>query len=69
MKENKILTIVVIFINIIEYKLSGKTPSFVDIPLWHTHSIQNIGEEDLLTLFWINEPYNEQDSDTFFENV
>jgi UDP-2-acetamido-2,6-beta-L-arabino-hexul-4-ose reductase len=54
---------------IIQYKLSGKTPSFVDIPLWHTHSIQNIGEEDLLTLFWINEPYNEQDSDTFFENV
>ena len=54
---------------IIEYKLSGKTPSFVDIPLWYTHSIQNIGEEDLLTLFWINEPYNEQDSDTFFEIV
>ena len=54
---------------IIEYKLSGTTPSFVDIPLWYTHSIQNIGEEDLLTLFWINEPYNEHDSDTFFEIV
>ena len=54
---------------IIEYKLSSKTPSFVDIPLWYTHSIQNIGEEDLLTLFWINEPYKEQDSDTFFEIV
>ena len=55
--------------DIIEYKLSGKSPSFVDIPLWYTHSIKNIGEENLLTLFWINEPYNDDDTDTFFENV
>ena len=54
---------------IIEYELSGKSPSFVDIPLWYTHSIKNIGKENLLTLFWINEPYNDDDPDTFFENV
>ena len=55
--------------DIIEYKLSGKSPSFFDIPLWYTHSIKNIGKENLLTLFWINEPYNDDDPDTFFENV
>lgn len=55
--------------DIIEYKLSGKSPEFVDIPIWYTHSIQNIGEEDLYTLFWVNEPYDNENSDTFFENV
>ena len=55
--------------DIIEYKLSGNSPEFVDIPIWYTHSIQNIGEEDLYTLFWVNEPYDNDNSDTFFENV
>ena len=54
---------------VIEYKLSGDNPSFIDMPIWHTHSIENIGENDLITLFWINEPYNEKDPDTFFEKV
>ncbi len=54
---------------VIEYKFSGEDPSFIDIPVWYTHSIENIGTNDLITLFWINEPYNKEDSDTFFEKV
>ena len=50
-------------------KLNGETPSYVDIPIWFTHNITNIGEEPLITLFWINEPYNEKDADTYFEKV
>ena len=53
----------------IEFLLDGSSPSYVDMPIWYTHSIENIGENDLITLFWINEPYNEKDSDTFFEKV
>ena len=34
--------------------------------LW---DIKNIGDTPLITLFWINEFYNENDSDTFFEKV
>jgi UDP-2-acetamido-2,6-beta-L-arabino-hexul-4-ose reductase len=49
--------------------LDGKEPSFVDIPIWHTHNITNIGEEELLTLFWINEHFDANDPDTFSENV
>jgi len=52
-----------------EFKLSGKIPSYIDMPIWHTHNIENIGKEPLITVFWINELYNEDDSDTFFENV
>ena len=54
---------------IFEFKLSGKNPSYIDMPVWYTHNIHNIGNEPLITLFWINEFYDEDDSDTFYEKV
>ncbi len=54
---------------IIDLKLSGKEPSFVDMPVWFTHNIKNIGGDELYTNFWINEFYDPQDPDTYFENV
>lgn len=51
------------------FKLDGEEPSFIDMPLWYTHNIKNIGNEDLITSFWINEHYNEIDSDTYYEDV
>ena len=54
---------------IIPFELSGDHPSFVDMPVWFTHNITNTGDEELITLFWINEFYNPDDPDTFFEKV
>ncbi|MCK5136249.1 MAG: NAD-dependent epimerase/dehydratase family protein [Bacteroidales bacterium] len=54
---------------VIEYKLDGKNPSYVDMPVWYTHNITNIGGNDLFTLFWINEFYDPEDPDTFYEVV
>lgn len=54
---------------IFEYKLNGEEPSFVDIPLHYTHNITNIGKEDLITIFWTNEIFNTQDTDTLPENI
>ncbi len=54
---------------VITYLLNGNNPSFVDMPIWTTHNITNIGETELFTLFWINEPYNPDDPDTFYEQV
>ena len=51
------------------YIIDGASPQFVDMPIWHTHNIKNIGDEILITLFWINEPYNPDDADTYFVNV
>lgn len=51
------------------YELNGENPSFVDMPIWTTHNITNVGEEELFTLFWINEPYEPNDPDTYFEKV
>lgn len=53
----------------IEFFLDGDRPSYVDMPIWYTHNIENIGDEDLITMFWINEHYNEDSPDTYLENV
>jgi len=54
---------------IMTFELDGAQPSFVDMPIWHTHNITNIGEGELYTIFWINEHYEPEDPDTFFERV
>jgi len=53
----------------ISYELDGESPSYVDMPIWCTHNITNIGNEELITLFWINEPFNPDDPDTYFIEV
>ena len=54
---------------VFDYYLSGDVPAYVDMPIWYTHNIKNIGEEELYTMFWINEFYNAKDPDTYFEKV
>lgn len=54
---------------VIDYIIDGENPAYVDMLIWHTHNITNIGDEELITLFWINEPYNPDDADTYFVNV
>ncbi len=55
--------------DILSFDLDGRQPAFVDMPVWHTHNITNTGTDDLYTIFWINEHYDANDPDTFFENV
>jgi UDP-2-acetamido-2,6-beta-L-arabino-hexul-4-ose reductase len=52
-----------------EFLLNSNTPSFVDMPVWYTHNITNIGDDDLYMQFWINEWYDNNNPDTYFENV
>lgn len=54
---------------VISFKLSGENPSFVDMPIWFTHNITNVGDQELVTIFWINEFYDPEDPDTYFESV
>jgi UDP-2-acetamido-2,6-beta-L-arabino-hexul-4-ose reductase len=54
---------------VLSFNLDGSQPSFVDMPIWFTHNITNIGDEELYTIFWANEHYNPEDPDTFYEIV
>ncbi len=54
---------------VLNFYLDGNEPAYVDMPIWYTHNIKNIGNEVLYTNFWINEFYDENDADTYFEEV
>ena len=54
---------------IVEFRVSGSTPQYVDMPTFHTHDITNVGEGELLTAFWAHEIFDPADSDTFMEPV
>ena len=50
--------------DIIDYVVSGHQFRVVDIPPGYTHSIKNIGETDLIVLFWADEVFNPNQPDT-----
>lgn len=54
---------------IYEFLLDGESPAYVDMPVWYTHNITNVGTDDLYTQFWIDQPYDPSDPDTFYEPV
>ncbi len=54
---------------IIEYKVSGEKLEVIDIPTGYTHNIENIGDTDMITIIWANEPFDAEKPDTYFEEV
>ena len=54
---------------VIAYKVSGENLTVVDIPTGYTHSIENTGDTDMLTLMWANELFDPNHPDTFFQEV
>ena len=54
---------------VLNFELDGNEPAYVDMPVWYTHNITNVGNDDLYTIFWINEFFDPDDPDTYFEKV
>ena len=54
---------------VIEFRVSGETPVYIDMPTFHTHNITNVGHGELLTLFWAHEVFDPERPDTFPEPV
>lgn len=52
-----------------EYSVSGDAPAPVDMPTLHTHSIENVGNMPLLTLFWTHDLFDPANPDTFADKV
>ena len=54
---------------ILSYAVDDETIQVVDIPPGLTHSIENTGDEEMITLFWANEIFDPAHPDTFFVKV
>lgn len=54
---------------VIEYRVAGADFQVVDIPPGYTHSIINIGQSELVVLFWASEIFDPERPDTYYEAV
>lgn len=54
---------------IIEYFVDDLQIKTVDILPGYTHSIENIGDSEMIVLFWANEIFNPAVPDTFYQEV
>jgi len=54
---------------IIEYFVSGDKLEVVDIPPGYTHNIENLGDTDMVTIMWANEPFDPENPDTYYLEV
>lgn len=54
---------------VITYEVNGEDLTVLDIPPGYTHSIVNVGDDEVITLFWSNEKFNPNKPDTIFSEV
>ena len=55
--------------DIIRYAVTGDEMRVVDIPTGYVHAIKNVGDSDLITIFWANEILDKDHPDTRYEKV
>lgn len=55
--------------DVIEHTVDGRDYMVVDIPPGYTHSIENVGKGELVTLFWASEIFDPENPDTYFVEV
>ena len=54
---------------VIEYFVSSDKLEVVDIPTGYTHNIENLGDTDMVTIMWANEPFDPDKPDSYFLEV
>ena len=55
--------------DIIDYFVSGEKLEVVDIPTGYTHNIENLGENDMVTIMWASEAFDPDRPNTLFLEV
>ena len=55
--------------SVVEFKVRGEEYRVVDIPPGYTHSIENVGAGEMVTLFWSSEVFDSRNPDTVFDPV
>lgn len=54
---------------ILEYPVDDRQIRIVDIPPGYTHCIENVGDQEMIVLFWASEIFDPQVPDTYWEPV
>lgn len=54
---------------VVTFRLSGEQPSFVDMPALWVHNIRNVGDTELVTMFWTDQLLDPKNTDQFAELV
>ena len=54
---------------VLEFRVRGEEYRVVDIPPGYTHSIENVGTGEMVTLFWSSEQFDPAKPDTIFDPV
>jgi len=54
---------------VISFDVCGDEPAVIDMPTMWVHNITNIGDEDVITLFWTHTIFDPNAPDTFWEPV
>ncbi len=52
-----------------EFHVSGDEPAAIDMPPLHTHNIENLGDEEVLTFFWSHHLFDPENPDTYADPV
>jgi UDP-2-acetamido-2,6-beta-L-arabino-hexul-4-ose reductase len=55
--------------SVVEFRVRGDEYHVVDIPPGYTHSIENVGAGEMVTLFWSSEIFDPDRPDTIFDPV
>ena len=55
--------------DVVTFRLSGERPSYVDMPTLWVHHIRNVGESELVTMFWSDQLLDPANPDQYPEEV
>ncbi len=55
--------------DVVEHLVRGEDYRVIDIPPGHTHSITNVGDGEMITLFWASEIFDPDHPDTYYLEV
>ncbi|GGD07173.1 NAD-dependent epimerase/dehydratase family protein [Nocardioides daphniae] len=55
--------------DVVTFRLSGDKPSFVDMPALWVHNIRNVGDTELVTMFWADQLLDMDNPDQFPETI
>lgn len=55
--------------DVLTFRVSGEKPSFIDMPALWVHNIRNVGETELVTMFWSDQLLDNVNPDQFPETI